>query len=341
MTDRVGLGWRKPLAAAILANRDAFDVVEVIAEDWFDHPRALRTLAAQLPVVIHGVSLGLASSEPVERKRLDAIARVVEAARPRFWSEHLAFVRGGGIEIGHLAAPPRTAATIDGLARNVERAAAIVGSRPLLENVATLVDPPASAMDEPTWTARALEASGCDLLLDLHNLYANATNFGWDPRAFLDAIPPSRIRAIHLAGGRWMSGRVLDDHLHDVPDPVFDLLVEVAARVPHPLTVILERDGDYPAIERLLAELERARQALTHGRSRPSSRVHRPSSTRDERRETGDGAEALLARIYTDADPRGAAERAGLDPASLDVEGLALAARSFAKKRAHNAAHRR
>jgi hypothetical protein len=277
--DRVGLGWRPAIADRILAAADRLDVVEVIAEDWMKRParevRALRTLGAHVPVVLHGVSLGLASSAPVDTKRLDAFARVVELAQPVFWSEHLAFVRGGGIEIGHLAAPPRCAATIEGTARNVARARKVIGSAPLLENVATLIDPPGSDRDEATFVAEVLEACDTDLLLDLHNLHANARNFGFEEGDFLRRIPTRRVRAIHLAGGRSIGvpghvgeTRILDDHLHAVPDAVFTLLESVAARAPHPLTVILERDGAFPPFEEILSELSRARASLAAGRAR-------------------------------------------------------------------------
>ena len=100
MSDRIGIGWRPELAAGIVSHLDRIDVIEVIADDYFDAPRrklrALRTLAAQAPVVLHGVSLGLGSSVKVERRRLDRMARVVNEVQPEFWSEHLAFVRGGG-----------------------------------------------------------------------------------------------------------------------------------------------------------------------------------------------------------------------------------------------------
>ncbi|HEY3348802.1 MAG TPA: DUF692 family protein [Thermoanaerobaculia bacterium] len=279
MRDRVGLGWRPAIADRILAAADRLDVVEVIAEDWMKRParevRALRTLGAHVPVVLHGVSLGLASSAPVDTKRLDAFARVVELAQPVFWSEHLAFVRGGGIEIGHLAAPPRCAATIEGTARNVARARKVIGSAPLLENVATLIDPPGSDRDEATFVAEVLEACDTDLLLDLHNLHANARNFGFEEGDFLRRIPTRRVRAIHLAGGRSIGvpghvgeTRILDDHLHAVPDAVFTLLESVAARAPHPLTVILERDGAFPPFEEILSELSRARASLAAGRAR-------------------------------------------------------------------------
>jgi uncharacterized protein (UPF0276 family) len=270
--DRVGLGWRSELAAGILANLDRIDVVEVIADDYLDAPgrvRSLQTLGAQVPIVLHGVGLGLASASPVDRRRLDRMAALVDRVQPEAWSEHLAFVRADGVEIGHLAAPPRTEATIEGTCRNLDAARRAVGSLPYLENIATLIDPPASRMSEPTWIAGVLGGSGGQLLLDLHNLHANATNFGWRAEELFGAVDPARIACIHIAGGRRLRGdRILDDHLHPVPDAVFALLTEVARRAAQPLTVILERDGHYPPIGDLLAELDMARQAVERGRLR-------------------------------------------------------------------------
>ncbi|MBK8321997.1 MAG: DUF692 family protein [Betaproteobacteria bacterium] len=273
--DRVGLGWRGELAASILERLDAIDVLEVIAEDWTRAPareqRSLRALGRERPLLLHGVALGLASRHAVEDKRLAALARLFETAAPESWSEHLAFVRAGGHEIGHLAAPPRGPASIEGALRNLERARRIVGTTPALENIATLVAPPASPMDEGAWTRRIVEGAGAPMLLDLHNLYANALNAGIEPVALLDTMPLASVRLVHLSGGRWLrppglAPRLLDDHLHDVPDPVYTLLETLAARVPQPLTVILERDGEFPAMAHLVSQLVRAREALASGR---------------------------------------------------------------------------
>jgi uncharacterized protein (UPF0276 family) len=278
--DRVGLTWHPRLAAAILAARDRLDMLEVIPEGRFlesaRDQRALRSLSQEIPMTIHGVSLGVATTSDVETKRLDALARIVDLVRPENWSEHLAFVRAGGIELGHLAAPVRTAATIDATARNLERARQIVGAWPEIENVATLLDPPGSTMSEQEWLQRLLATTGSDLLLDLHNLYANGLNFSFDPAQVIDALPADRIRTIHIAGGMTIAAsngetRLLDDHLHDVPDPVYALLERVAARAPHPLTVVLERDGDFPAFDVLLAQLDRARAAMATGRARQAA----------------------------------------------------------------------
>lgn len=277
MADRVGLGWRGELAASILERLDAIDVLEVIAEEWTGasrrEQRGLAALGRERPLLLHGVAMGLASCHPVQARRLDDLARLCDVVRPELWSEHLAFVRAGGVEVGHLAAPPRTPASIEGTIANLRLARRVVGKLPVLENIATLLDPPASTLDEPAWTRAIVQGSAAPMLLDLHNLYANAVNFGHDPMAMLAAMPLESVRLVHLSGGRWLTPagaapRLLDDHLHDVPDPVHDLLAELAARAPNDLTVILERDGNFPAIGHLVAQLDRARQAVAEGRAR-------------------------------------------------------------------------
>jgi len=274
--DRVGLSWRGELAAATLERIDELDVLEVIAEDWLNVPRrraaALAQLATERPVLLHGVSLGLASTAPVETWRLERMARLVDRVQPEAWSEHLAFVRAGGVEIGHLAAPPRTVENAEGACANLARAARVVGMLPCVENVATLIDPPGSGMDEGRWVRTIIAASGAPLLLDLHNLYANALNFGCAPGDLLLAMPLDRVSIVHLSGGRWISppggaARLLDDHLHDVPADVYALLESLARVAPQPLTVIIERDGNFPAFDALLGEMAQARAALARGRA--------------------------------------------------------------------------
>jgi uncharacterized protein (UPF0276 family) len=276
MQDMVGMGWRPDLATGILSNLDRIDVLEVIAEGFYETSAgmsALKSLAKQVPVTIHGVSLGMASASPVDCKRLEKMARLVDRVQPESWSEHLAFVRAGDIEIGHLAAPPMTSDTVENTAANLAAAAALVGLSPLMENIATLIYPPASDRDEPTWLCDTITAADGELLLDLHNLFANSINFGLDPIEFLGRLPADRIHGVHISGGQWIDAgdagqqRILDDHRHDPPDPVYELLTELAAQCPNSLTVILERDGDYPPMKHLLDQLDRARNALKRGRA--------------------------------------------------------------------------
>ena len=275
--DRVGLGWRGELATGILSNLARIDVLEVIADDYYHAPRAdiaaLCSLARQVPVSLHGVGMGLASTIPADPRRLHAMTRLMRQVQAESWSEHLSFVRAGGVEIGHLAAPPCTPLSAAGAIANIALATRIVGSAPLMENIATLIDPPASTLDEAEWLAQILHGAHVPLLLDLHNLYANAVNFGAAPEQLLLRLPLDRVGAVHLSGGHWIAApdgagqRLLDDHLHDVPPAVFALLTVLARHAPQPLTVIVERDGNYPSFEHVLGQLELARAALRAGRS--------------------------------------------------------------------------
>lgn len=275
--DRVGIGWRPELAADIHLHLPQIDVLEILADNLFAAPRrtiaAMRALAREVPTMLHGVGMGLASTIPVQLARIEGMARLVAVLEPERWSEHLAFVRARGAEIGHLAAPPRTTSTVDGALANIEVATRVVGTRPELENVATLIEPPGSSMDEPAWISSIICKARTSLLLDLHNLYANARNFEHDPLTFLASMPLGHVRCVHISGGRWISApsgrrRILDDHLHDPPSDVYALLEHLAAMTSQPLTVILERDGRYPPFAVLAAELEAARRALERGRCR-------------------------------------------------------------------------
>jgi uncharacterized protein (UPF0276 family) len=279
------VGWRPELAADILSHLDAIDIVEVISEECLPPGgrRAIAALARQVPIVLHGLSLGLASTSGVDGQRLAALAEMINELRPLAWSEHLAFVRAGTVEIGHLTAAPRTAVTAAATAQNIRTAADSVGSMPAMENIATLLDPPGSDWDEAEWITEVVRAAGCPLLLDLHNVHANALNFGFDPLEYLDRIPLETVTTIHLAGGRLIQEpstgdgpvrwRVLDDHRHEVPARVYDLLTEVGAGVAGPLTVILEYDGDYPPFSDMLRQLTSARAALQLGRQRMTLRL--------------------------------------------------------------------
>src|SRR3984957_144234 len=171
LKDRVGLAWRDELAAQIMLHLDSIDHLEIVAErEWSASRRrldALHDLARQVPLSLHGVSLGLVSSGSVSEARLERIARLVERVEPDHWSEHLAFVRAGGFEIGHLAAAPYRRETLEGTLRNVERARRAVGSLPHLENIATSIRPPGSVWSEEHFIGQVLQGTRAPLLLDL------------------------------------------------------------------------------------------------------------------------------------------------------------------------------
>ncbi|MCB1191547.1 MAG: DUF692 family protein [Leptospiraceae bacterium] len=272
--DRFGISWKYELSLGIFSNLDKIDLIEVISDDYLDATKnklnLLKTISNQVPLSFHSIQLGIASTVPVKKEIMKKLGRLMEKIQPIYWSEHLAFVRGGKIELRHLAAPPWNNKTLNGTLQNLELITKTLGSRPLVENIATLIYPPMSELTEAEWVRDVLRYGNVNMLLDLHNLYVNSVNFEFDPYAYISLIPPERIKTIHIAGGEWFvyrnNKRLLDDHLHSIPDSVFEMLTFLGSYVHNPLDIILERDGNFPEMKVLLDELERARSSLKKGR---------------------------------------------------------------------------
>ncbi|MGK3965500.1 DUF692 domain-containing protein [Sorangium sp. So ce118] len=294
----VGVGFRPEIAADLLSAPDAVDFVEVVAEACFASPAARReasAIARIWPVVPHGVKLSLGSASGIDldrARRLGALCR--ELAAPVV-SEHVAFVRGGGHEIGHLTALPYTVEAARVVARNVAAARRALPDIPLLlENAACTLRFPDDALEEGRFYAEVVDRTGCDLLLDIGNLYANAVNAGADPGALARSYPLERVAMIHIAGGAREHGFYFDTHAHPVSDPVFALLAAVLART-GPVPILLERDGDFPPFADLAAELTIARQLARSAPPRPAPPAPRAALLRASTAEPPAEAPALAA----------------------------------------------
>lgn len=258
-----GLGYRAEFRADLFRARDDIGFLEVTA-DHFAHgtPESLaelELLRQHFPLVIHGLNLSLGSAEGLNESYLDFLGGLVERVDPPWWSEHIAFTRAGGIDVGHLAGLPFTHAAIDAVCRNVERALRRIRKPLLLENITYVVPLPGAEMDEAEFVARILDRTGCGLLLDVANLHINAANHGYDTRAFLARVPLERTVQVHFAGGFADGDVLVDSHSHATPTPVWDLLEEVLRRAPV-RGVTLERDEDIPPFSELRAEVKRANE---------------------------------------------------------------------------------
>lgn len=258
----VGLGHRPELAADLLARPATVAFVEVVAEACMANPLARREALASRaiwPVVPHGVKLSLGSADGIDdehARRLGALAR--ELAAPVV-SEHVAFTRAGSREIGHLTRVPYTRTALAVLGRNVVRARRWLPEVPLLlENAAATFHWPDDEIDEPEFHAELAGRTGCPLLLDVGNLYANAINRGRDPAAELLRFPLDRVAMLHVAGGAWDEGFYFDTHADPIPEPVMEL-VALALGHAGPVPILLERDGGFGRFEDLVAEIDRLR----------------------------------------------------------------------------------
>jgi uncharacterized protein (UPF0276 family) len=216
---------------------------------------------------VHGVSLSLGGAEPPDPDRLALLADLARRTGAPLVSEHVAFVRGGGLEAGHLLPVARTRESLELLVENVAAAQAALPAPLVLENIAALVEWPDAELREADFLAELLERTGCGLLLDLSNVLANARNHGLDPLAYLDRLPLGRLAYVHLGGGEEREGVYHDTHAHPLQRGSLDLLEELAARVVVP-GAMLERDDDFPAAAELSAELEAIREAAERGAAR-------------------------------------------------------------------------
>jgi uncharacterized protein (UPF0276 family) len=264
----VGLGLRPEVAPHLVAHRDRIDFLEIIAEHFFDPTRDARRQLAALgrffPLVPHSIGLSLGSVEPPPDAYVARLARLVREVDAPWFSDHICYTRAGDVDVGHLAPLPRTADAADLVAHNAAAVRARVGAPMLLENIAYVVEPPGSALDEVDFVTRAVRGGGCDLLLDLTNLHANAINHGYDPYEWLDRAPLDLVVQVHVTGGHWREGVLVDSHSRATPDDVWALLEYVAARA-DVRGVLLERDERFPSFGELLDELDRAREALAAG----------------------------------------------------------------------------
>ncbi|WP_461120217.1 MbnB/TglH/ChrH family RiPP precursor modification enzyme [Saccharothrix stipae] len=259
----VGIGWRPEIDLTV-ERLPGVDFVEVVAENLHvGHlPESVRLLRERgVPVLPHAVSLSLGGAEPVDAQRVAHLGALAEALDAPLVSDHVCFVRAGGLDSGHLMPLPRTRDALDVLVANVKAAQQDLPVPLALENVAALLEWPDGELTEGQFLAELVDRTDCHLLIDVANLYANARNLGTDVARFLDEIPLERLAYVHVAGGEEHQGVYHDTHAHAVLPEVLDVLAQLRARVDPP-GVLLERDDDYPANAELAAELAAIRAVL-------------------------------------------------------------------------------
>ncbi len=272
----LGIGWR-PEIALFIDRRPDIDWVEIVAEN-VTAPHRMPAAVLQLRergvrVVPHGLSLSLGGAEPLERARVQRLASLARTLDAPLVSEHIAFVRGGGVEAGHLLPVPRRRDQLRVLVRNIRAAQAMLPVPLAVENIAALFAWPDAEMDEATFLNEILDQTGALLLLDLANVYANMRNLDADADALLDQLPLDRIAYVHVAGGEERDGIYHDTHGQRTPPEVIELVASLSARVDIP-GFMLERDEHFPDDADLSSELVDIAAAVARGRERRPLGVH-------------------------------------------------------------------
>ncbi|MFC0112787.1 DUF692 domain-containing protein [Kibdelosporangium aridum] len=259
----VGIGWRSEIDITV-ERLPGVDFVEVVAENLNPDrlPESVVLLRERgLPVLPHAVSLSVGGAQPVDMKRVEHLARLADVLDAPVASDHVCFVRAGGLDSGHLMPVPRTREALDVLVANVKNVQANLDVPFALENIAALLEWPDAELTEAQFLGELTERTDCLLLVDVANMYANARNLNQDPVKLLDELPLERVAYVHVAGGEEHNGVYHDTHTHPVLPEVLDLLAELVKRTKPP-GVLLERDGDYPSDADLAAELQAIRERL-------------------------------------------------------------------------------
>lgn len=267
-----GLGLRRALTGALAAEPPAaLNFLELAPENWMllggRYERELAQFAERWPLVCHGLSLSLGGPDPLDEIFIAEMGRFFERYDVQLYSEHLSYCTDGG-HLYDLMPLPFTEEAVEHVAARIRRTQALLGRRIAVENVSYYAGQ-ASEMDEAAFIKAVLEQADCDLLLDVNNAYVNGINHGYDPQAFIRAMPAERMAYIHVAGHyRESESLIIDTHGAAIEDPVWSLLAETY-RYAGVRPTLLERDFNLPPLAELAEELSRIKalqQEVSHER---------------------------------------------------------------------------
>jgi uncharacterized protein len=258
-----GLGLRPDHYEAILNEEPRVDFFEALTENYLvagGKPlNYLERIRSEYPLLLHGVSLSIGSTDPINREYLKALKALMHRVEPAWISDHLCWTGTEGINLHDLLPLPYTREALRHLVPRIQEVQDFLGERILLENVSSYLDYTASEMREWEFLAQLSQEADCLLLLDVNNVYVNSVNHHFDPDEFIRGIPPERVAQIHLAGHERQPTFIIDTHDAPIVDTVWSLYQRTCERLGGVSTMI-ERDANIPPLQELLSELDIARQ---------------------------------------------------------------------------------
>jgi uncharacterized protein (UPF0276 family) len=267
----IGIGYRRQIDAWTRAHLAHFDVLEITLDHCMTGNEAARAaifdLVGRIPLTAHGIGLSIGTDVPLDLAYLDEIAAIVDRLQAPHYSEHLAFTRVPGRDLGNLLPVPKTTAVAESIIAKVRIVQSRISVPFLLENITYIFDWPDSELSDAEFLSVICEETGAGILLDVENLYLNGQNHGFDPCAFLDGLPANAVKEVHVAGGVTLHEDFLprpllqDTHSHPVPEAALDLLDHALARQ-SPTAIVLERDDRLDAAEEILDDIARLRARL-------------------------------------------------------------------------------
>ena len=263
-----GLGFRRELIPALKTRvPDAIDFFELAPENWIDmggvYGRDLRAFTERHPFVCHGLSLSLGGPSPLDELLLVKTRQFMDAHGIQLYTEHLSYCSDDG-HLYDLLPIPFTEDAVKYVAARIRRAQDILERRIAVENASYYTRAPIAEMDELAFIRAVLDEAGCDLHLDVNNVYVNSVNHRYDPLEFIHALPTERIVYLHMAGHYQEADDLLvDTHGADVIDPVWALL-DATYRIHGVAPTLLERDFNIPPLDELVREVEHIARIQAH-----------------------------------------------------------------------------
>jgi hypothetical protein len=257
-----GIGLRTTHFPRVLDGSARADWFEAISENFMirgGRPLAvLERARLDCPIVLHGVSLSIGSTDPLIERYLRELRELAARFEPAWVSDHLCWGSVRGHYAHDLLPLPYTEEALALVAARVGAVQEALGRRILIENVSSYVTFKHSTMPEWTFIAEVAERADCGILLDVNNVYVSAVNHGFSPEAYIDGVPPARVGQLHLAGHSDHGTHLLDTHDAPVIDAVWELYRYTLRRL-GPVSTLVEWDDRVPELEEVLAEAERAR----------------------------------------------------------------------------------
>ena len=261
----VGLGLRTVHYTHIVETQPEVDWFEILSENYMQTAGRplewLDAIADRYPVVMHGVSLSIGSTDPLDRDYLTELRALRDRTGARWVSDHLCWTGVSGKNTHDLLPMPYTEEALRHVAGRVRAVQDFLGAPLALENPSTYVEFTAGQMPEWEFLARLAEEADCALLLDVNNVFVSAYNHGFDPQDYLAAMPFDRVVQMHVAGHTHHGTHILDSHIGPVVDGVWRLLGD-AWRRSGGTSVLLEWDAEIPSFEVTHAEALRAKEFI-------------------------------------------------------------------------------
>ena len=262
-----GLGLRAEHYQDILDRKPGnIDWFEILSENYMiDGGKPLYYLDAirqDYPMVMHGVSMSLGSTDPLDMDYLKQLKQLIKRVEPGWFSDHLCWTGVDHKNMHDLLPLPYTEEAVNHVADRVSRVQDFIGQQMLIENLSSYITYCEDTMPEWEFLSAVAEKADCNLLLDVNNIYVSSYNHQFDPIEYLEGVPAERVWQHHLAGHTNDDNLIIDTHDQDIIEPVWELYAETAKRF-GPVSTMIERDGNIPDLDTVLGELEQARSIAT------------------------------------------------------------------------------